>query len=136
MLNPLVSIIMAAFNSEVYISESIKSVVDQSYSNWELLIINDGSSDNTLNVSKSFSDSRIRIFDQKNMGVSAARNVGLINMTGQYLCFLDADDVMPKNSIKSRMNIFHQYPDISFIDGIVIYMNDDMFIATTKIIIK
>jgi teichuronic acid biosynthesis glycosyltransferase TuaG len=117
---PLVSIIMAAYNADKFIAQAIQSVLDQTYTNWELLIVNDGSIDNTESEIRNFSDIRIRYFIQENKGVSAARNVGLSNMEGAFFCMLDADDVLPVNSIKSRMNLFNQHDGLEFADGTVI----------------
>lgn len=119
----LISIIMPAYNAEKYIAVAIQSVLHQIYENWELLIINDGSTDDTDQCIKAFSDQRIRYFVQENKGVSQARNVGLDNMKGTYFCFLDADDEMPPKSISARMKIFGQYPELNFVDGSVKSMN-------------
>lgn len=92
---PLVSVVMPAYNVENYIGNSIKSVLAQSYQNWELIIIDDGSTDGTLNQANSFLhlDSRIKIYSQKNQGVSVARNAGINKANGSFISFLDADDI-------------------------------------------
>ncbi|MBI3233841.1 MAG: glycosyltransferase [Bacteroidetes bacterium] len=97
--------------------QSINSVLCQSYSNLELLIVNDGSTDNTQAIIERFTDDRIRFFFQKNKGVSAARNLALSHMKGNFFCMLDSDDVFTVNSIESRMKIFDQSPAITFVDG-------------------
>ncbi|MBR9997627.1 MAG: glycosyltransferase [Cyclobacteriaceae bacterium] len=112
-----ISIILAAFNAESYIHSCMESVIHQTYPNWELLVINDGSYDQTEKIIKGFSDERIKYFSQKNKGVSMARNKGLEEMTGNYFCFLDADDYFPSNSLSSRLEIFKRNPDITFVDG-------------------
>lgn len=111
---------MPAYNAEKYISESIQSVINQSYSRWELLIVNDGSNDNTEEKIKLFVDPRIRYSSQDNQGVSAARNVGLADMQGDYFCFLDADDVMPPRSLESRLAVFAGNNETAFVDGRVL----------------
>lgn len=83
---------MPAYNLEPYISEAIQSVLTQTYKNFELIIINDGSTDHTQDVINKFSDSRIKAIRQDNMGVSVARNVGIAHAAGEYICFLDGDD--------------------------------------------
>lgn len=120
---------MPAYNAEMYIAEAIRSVVAQDYPHWELLIINDGSTDSTEGIARSFSDSRIRYFSQSNLGVSAARNQGLANRKGEFFCFLDADDCMPVNSLSSRMALFETHENIRFVDGVVEKWNEDF---TTK----
>jgi teichuronic acid biosynthesis glycosyltransferase TuaG len=113
----LVSVILPVFNGEAYLRCAIQSVIQQTLTSWELLVINDGSTDCTTEIALSFADSRIRYFEQLNKGVSAARNVGLENMRGDFFCFLDADDVLPANSLKARCDIFAQDPSAEFVDG-------------------
>lgn len=117
MRKPLVSVIMPAYNSEMYISEAIDSVLSQEYENIELLIINDGSIDTTQEIVLNFSDNRIIYLEQSNNGVSSARNLALDNMKGDFFCFLDSDDLMPFDSISSRLKAFSKHPDAIFIGG-------------------
>lgn len=117
MNHPLVSIVIALFNAEAFIEDAIQSVFAQSYENWELLIINDGSTDNSENIIKQFIDERIIYIFQENQGVSAARNAGLKKMNGNYFCFLDADDKLTTCSLKSRLKIFQKNLNIQFVDG-------------------
>lgn len=86
------SIIMPTYNRAALISRAIKSVLAQTYTDWELMIIDDGSTDNTKEVVLSFSDTRIRYIYQPNAERSAARNNGIANSAGTYICFLDSDD--------------------------------------------
>lgn len=123
---PLVSVIMAAYNAQIYIIEAINSLLAQTYSNWELLVINDGSKDNTENEVLKFSDARIRYFKQENKGVSAARNVGLENMQGAIFCMLDSDDTMPPHSIEARVGKFLESPEIEFVDGWVLIKDKNL----------
>lgn len=120
----MVSIIMPAFNASRYIGQAIQSVIDQTHPVWELLVIDDGSTDNTRAVVQSFSDDRIRYFYQPNKGVSAARNVGLDNMRGTFLCFLDADDLMTPQALASRLPLFEG--DIRFVDGAVAVYDESL----------
>ena len=116
-MSSLVSVIMPAYNAERYIEEAIQSVLSQTYQNWELLIINDGSVDNTEEKIKSFTDERIKYFKKENGGVSSARNLGLQNMKGDYFCFLDADDTYYERSLSSRLKVFQKDTNIVFVDG-------------------
>lgn len=113
----LISIILPVYNAELYVAESIESVLAQDYTHWELLIINDGSTDKSESVITSFDDTRIRYYAQTNRGVSAARNVGLGNMQGAYFCFLDADDRLTPNSLSDRLTVFLANPMVQFVDG-------------------
>ena len=92
---PLVSVIMPAYNAEQYIASSIESVLNQTFSDFELIIINDGSTDNTLEIINQFikTDKRINVISQKNQGETAARNTGLKHAIGEYISFLDSDDL-------------------------------------------
>jgi len=94
-INPTVSIIMPIYNLEGYVGKSIDSVIGQTYQDWELIIVNDGSADATEEVVKSFAGSqpRIRYYSQENAGVSVARNRGLDVARGEYIAFLDGDDL-------------------------------------------
>ena len=106
MKEPLVSIIMPAYNAEKYIEESIKSVCDQTYENWELLIIDDCSKDNTLQIVQKFSkvDERIKCLNQiTNSGVAKARNRGLKESRGEYIAFLDSDDLWEKEKLEKQI---------------------------------
>jgi glycosyltransferase involved in cell wall biosynthesis len=127
---------MPAYNAAKFINEAIESVIRQTFNNWELIIINDGSNDETGEIVKRYHDDRIRYFEQVNRGVSVARNLGLEKMRGNYFCFLDSDDVIPMESLQSRLNVFYQHPDISFVDGRVISMNEDMTIIESVYVPK
>jgi len=92
-------------------------------------MIDDGSNDNSLEVISSFDDTRIHVLTQNNKGVSSARNLGLKHMKGDYFCFLDADDYLPKNSLEDRLKIFVQNDDVRFVDGKVnIFIGKDSVI--------
>ena len=123
-MKPLISIIMPSYNAAPFIGEAVKSVIGQSYSNWELLIIDDGSTDDTQDILSVFDDHRINIFTiHNNQGVSNARNIGLNNIQGEYFSFLDADDMMPVDSLLARIEIFLKDPSASFVDGKVVTFN-------------
>lgn len=117
---------MAAYNADRYIHAAIVSVINQDYQNWELLIINDGSSDNTEQIVQSFNHPQITYIYQTNKGVSSARNQGLQRMKGDYFCFLDADDIFKPNSLSSRMEIFLADKSIDFVDGCVEIKSNDL----------
>lgn len=95
-----ISVIIPVYNAEKYLSQCIESVINQTYSCWELILINDGSTDNSLSICKKYAstDSRIKIINQPNRGVSAARNAGLDICLGTWISFLDADDSLSPNA--------------------------------------
>ena len=92
--NPIISIVMPMYGVEKYISKAINSVLDQTFQEWELLIVNDGSTDNSRAIASTFAeqDKRIKILDKENGGLSDARNYGLKNATGDFVHFFDSDD--------------------------------------------
>ena len=104
---PLVSIIMPVYNGERFLSEAIESVISQSYENWELLIIDDGSEDNSINIIKAYSekDSRIRLYinDSGEHGPGIARNYGIERISGKYAYFIDADDWIEKDLLEDTV---------------------------------
>ena len=87
-----ISVIIPLYNKEHYIEDTIKSVLNQTYSNWEAIIIDDGSTDSSAQITQSINDPRIRFCQQTNQGVSKTRNRGIELATGEYIAFLDADD--------------------------------------------
>ncbi|NIW46854.1 MAG: glycosyltransferase, partial [Gammaproteobacteria bacterium] len=88
-----VSVIIPAYNQGHYLGECVQSVLDQTYPDFEIIIVNDGSTDNTQRVAKSFSDPRIKYIYQENRGLSGARNTGIRNAIGTYVTYLDSDDL-------------------------------------------
>ena len=103
MYNPLISVIIPVYNSEKYLKECLDSVVNQTYNNLEIIIINDGSTDNSLQIIKSYKDSRIKLTNKDNGGVSSARNEGLKQATGEYVMFVDSDDYLTNNNVIAEL---------------------------------
>ena len=104
-MNPLISVIINVYNGEKFISKCLESVINQTYKNLEVLIINDGSIDNTLNICKSYKDERIKIITTENFGLSKSRNIGIENVKGEYLYFIDADDYIENDVIEYLYNL-------------------------------
>ena len=109
MITPLFSIILPTYNRVQFIPEAIKSVLAQQYVNWELIIIDDGSTDDTKAVVSSFSDSRIKYFYQQNLERSVARNNGVSKSSGDFICFLDSDDYFLQDHLKNFNDILKHY---------------------------
>ena len=105
-MSRLVSIIIPCYNAEKYIAETIQSVINQTYKNWELIVVNDGSTDNSPDIIKEFvaNDNRIAFIDKPNSGVSDSRNKGLAKAKGAYIAFLDADDVWHITNLEKKVN--------------------------------
>ena len=107
----LVSIITSAYNAAAYIVETIESVLAQTYPNWEMLIVNDCSQDNTAEIVQSYAakDKRIKIINLKqNSGVSVARNTAIQNAKGRYIAFLDSDDLWKKEKLQKQIEFMQQ----------------------------
>ena len=106
------SVIMPVYNGEKFIDDAIHSVCAQTYDNWELIIVNDGSKDNTADVLKKYEiNSQIKIIHQENGGVSVARNTAISASKGEYIVFLDADDVWHSNHLEVMNELITEYPD-------------------------
>lgn len=111
MIDGLVSIIMPAYNAEKYISESIESVLAQTYKNWELIIVDDCSRDSTRQIINGYmqKDSRVKfIFLKQNSGAAVARNVAIENAKGRYIAFLDSDDLWKKEKLKKQLDFMQK----------------------------
>ena len=104
--NYLVSVIVPVYNAERYLKICVESIIKQTYKNIEIILINDGSMDGSLQLCKDFNekDSRIRVIDKENSGVSVARNLGIANAKGKYVCFVDSDDYVESDYIEELLN--------------------------------
>lgn len=108
----LVSIIIPAYNTGEYIHRAIESSLRQTHSNVEVIVVDDGSKDNTLEVAQSYAerDSRVRVFHKENGGVSSARNMGIREARGKYMMFLDSDDWLEDEAVEILTDLQEQYP--------------------------
>lgn len=105
MSNDLVSIIMPSYNTGKYIKKSIESVISQTYKNWELIIVDDCSTDNTENIISQFTDKRIKFFkNEKNSGAAVSRNKALREAKGKWIAFLDSDDLWLPQKLEKQIN--------------------------------
>lgn len=105
------SVIVPLYNKEAYIEQTLESVRNQSYGNFECIIVNDASTDNSLSIAEKFQeDSRFRVFTIPNGGVSHARNYGIRLANGDYICFLDADDIWDNSYLQEVANAINLYP--------------------------
>ena len=119
------TVVIPLYNKAAYIAGTVKSVLNQTCQDFELIIVDDGSQDGGADCLKSIEDSRIRIIRQENQGVSAARNTGVWNATGTYIAFLDADDSWEGNYLEEISEIIERYPDSDiFVTGYYILMGN------------
>lgn len=110
-MHELVSVIIPVYNGEKYIIQTLESVLNQTYQNLEILIINDGSTDNTLKLLETVKSEKITIINQENKGVSYAKQVGLNNAKGHFIQYLDADDLLSLDKIEVQINALKQHPN-------------------------
>jgi glycosyltransferase involved in cell wall biosynthesis len=119
MNNPVISVIIPCFNYGHYLEEAVRSVLIQTEVRWECIIVNDGSTDITEEVSMRLAgiDQRIKYFAQSNKGPSAARNLGLLKASGKYIQFLDADDILARDKLRHHAAILNSHEDIDLVYG-------------------
>jgi glycosyltransferase involved in cell wall biosynthesis len=116
MNTPEISVIIPAYNAANCIADSITSVVNQKFTNWELIVVDDGSTDTTAEIAGSFlSDTRIQLIRQANKGVSAARNAGIRLSTGKFIAFLDADDYYLPDNLAEKYDLLTNNPTVDFV---------------------
>lgn len=111
----LISVVVPVYNAEKFLSKSIESVINQSYKNIELILVNDGSTDNSEMICNKYAlaDNRIKVISQENRGPAAARNTGIRHATGTFVFFLDADDFIDRNAMEILVAKYNQYqPDL------------------------
>lgn len=111
---PLVSVIMPAYNAELYVLEAVRSVLDQDYEPVEILLIDDGSTDNTVEWVRREAP-QVKVVQQANAGVAAARNTGLRCARGELICFLDADDGWLPGKLTAQVNYLQRHPEVGLV---------------------
>lgn len=129
-----ISIIVPIYNASRHIPFLIDSVKKQTYTNWELLLVDDGSKDNSLEVCNKYKeeDSRIKVLHQENQGPSAARNKGILAATGEWITFVDADDSLLDCFLSSMANMIHDEIDIVFAGYVVVEANKNHIFTYTS----
>lgn len=123
----LVSIVIPCYNQSQYLAETFISLNEQSYKNWECIVVDDGSTDNSVEIVEKFSnnDSRIRLVKKENGGTASARNLGLQGARGEYIQFLDADDKLDKNKIQKQLSFMSlRNLDVSYTNFVPFFENE------------
>jgi len=126
---PLISIVVPVFNLENYISETLDSILKQTYTNFEVLVIDDHSTDNTVEIIKEYGvkDSRIKLLtNTRKKGVSGARNTGIFAAKGEWIAFLDGDDLWTDVALDVRVDCLNIYPETSFITADIACFSTDV----------
>ncbi|WP_434290090.1 glycosyltransferase [Clostridium botulinum] len=114
-----ISVVMPVYNSEKYLNQSIESILTQTYKNFEFIIINDGSTDTSLNIIKKYAnaDRRIKVISRENKGLVYSLNEGLSVSKGEYIARMDADDISLNKRFEKQVNILDKYPSIDILGG-------------------
>jgi glycosyltransferase involved in cell wall biosynthesis len=111
-----VSIIIPAYNSEKYIAETLRSVLAQTYKNYEIIVVDDGSSDGTLSIAKSF-EPKVKVLVKANGGPASARNLAIKNSKGDYIAFLDSDDLWVEGKLEEQVAFLDENPEVGLVYG-------------------
>lgn len=132
-MSPKISIIVPCYNQGSYLDECLQSVLEQSYTNWECIIVNDGSTDNTDTLAKNWADkdSRFHYLYKENGGISSARNAGLEKASGDYIQFLDSDDLIHREKFAKSLSGAKEYPLI--LSQFTIYTNSTHYPSYNRI---
>jgi len=129
---PVVSVVMSCYNSEKYVGDAIDSIVQQSYSNLEFLIVDDGSSDETLNIIQSYDDKRIKVITRENRGLIYSRNQAIESSTGSYIAIMDADDISRSDRLAKQVEFMEKNLHISACGGAISQFNETGSIKTVQ----
>ncbi len=121
---PKISVIIPTYNRAHIVCETIDSVLAQTYKNYEIIVVDDGSEDNTKEILKKYGEKIIYIY-QKNKGLPAARNTGIKHMKGEYAAFVDSDDLFLPTKLEEQMNVFDQNPEIAVVSTMAELIDDD-----------
>lgn len=124
--NPLVSVIIPSYNHDRFVADCIQSVLNQSFQDFEIVITDDGSSDKTVDVIRSFTDPRIRLFvHERNQGASIASNRCIANARGKYVAMLSSDDIWYPEKLETQVDFMEQHPEYAVVFGKVEWINED-----------
>lgn len=134
---PEISVLLSVYNGEEYIQETIESILNQSFQDFEFIIIDDGSTDNTLSVIQSFSDPRIRLFKLgENRGVAKALNFGLQHIRGKYIAKADADDLYSSDRLAIQKKFLDDRQEISLVGSFIEYFPHDETVRMSKLFLN
>jgi glycosyltransferase involved in cell wall biosynthesis len=131
---PLVSVVIPAYNAARTIPATVRTVLDQTVADLEVIVVNDGSTDTTADVARSLDDGRVRVLSQENSGHAAARNAGLGAAFGQYVAFLDADDLWLPHKLERQLEVLKAHPDVRALSSSAVIVDDllrPLFVASS-----
>lgn len=132
-----ISVVTASYNYQDYIKEAIQSVLNQTYKDWELIIVDDCSTDNSVQVINSYKDDRIKLFvNEKNLGLQKTVKRGIENATGEWIVFLESDDILKPDNIEKKVRIAQKYKDINLIFNDCEFFGDEEKVRDFSIALK
>jgi glycosyltransferase involved in cell wall biosynthesis len=123
MSHPAITVLMPVYNGERYVASAVKSILGQTFQDFEFLIINDGSTDSSMDIIREFGDPRIRVIDTENQGVAAALHLGIEKAKGEYIARMDADDESLPDRLEIEKRCLDEHPGIAVVHGNVDYIN-------------
>ena len=121
---PKVSVVIPAYNAMAYLPETIDNVLEQTYSNFEVIVVNDGSTDNIKEWITQISDRRVKLVSQVNLGLAGARNTGIRESEGEYLAFLDADDLWDFTKLAKQVQVLDSHPEAGLVYTWISYIDE------------
>ena len=125
MTQPVVSIVMPVYNTERYIAQAIRSVLDQTFRDFELIVVDDAGTDRAIDICRSFDDARIRIVHQENRGLAGARNTGIRHSRGEFIALLDSDDAFAPDKLAKHVKHLRDNPHIGISYAGSLLIDDD-----------
>ena len=132
-----VSVVTASYNYQDYIKEAIQSVLNQTYKDWELIIVDDCSTDNSVQVINSYKDDRIKLFvNEKNLGLQKTVKRGIENASGEWIVFLESDDILKPDNIEKKVRIAQKYKDVNLIFNDCEFFGDEEKVSDFTIALK
>ena len=128
-MNPLVTILMPVYNSQAYLTDAFASIVNQTYRNIEIIIVDDGCTDSSMDIVASFHDSRVVVIkNRENIGLAASLNLAIKRSTGEFLARMDADDIAYPNRIEKQVNFLLENPTVDVLGAAMQYFGESTFL--------
>ncbi len=122
---PRVSVVMPAYNAAAYLPEAVRSILEQTFTDFELIVVDDGSTDDGPKILASFDDARLRVVRQENAGVAAALNAGLAEANGEYIARMDADDIAAPHRLAVQVAFLNRWPKIAAVSCELVFIDGD-----------
>jgi len=133
---PKVSVVIPAYNAEKFIAETIQSVLNQAFQDFEVFVVNDGSKDKTPEIVQEFcsKDKRVQLINKENSGVSDTRNLGMSMAKGEYIALLDADDLWLPSYLEKKVHFLDNHKDISYVGSYIVHVDESGSVIKKELI--